>query len=88
MSYTIIHKCEWCGVEHNEYSRSITGHAGNNCDFKIGDLCGDCYGPLKRALMAGRAITDQRDILFNVWLASVLAAAALGAFICYVVRTL
>jgi len=87
MSYVITRTCEWCGKTHDEYDHEIICRSGHDDDVKLADLCGDCYGPLRRALSNQRDIALDEIITFNQWLVSVLIAACLGAFITAVIMT-
>jgi len=86
MSYKIIYTCEQCGKEHDGGSYEITGESRNNCDFKIKDLCHGCYRKISHALKCQQDLVTGIGITFNVWLGSVLVAAALGAYICYAMQ--
>lgn len=85
MSHTIIYKCDWCSKKHNSFSREIVCKSNSDTDFRLGDLCPDCYTKQMRALRNHRDIVAGNVITSNMWIGSVLIAAALGAFICYVI---
>jgi len=87
MSYIIVRKCEWCGKEHDEVKHEILTYSGSNCDLKLSDLCNGCYKKISRALKAQRDIIADKAITFtfNMWFGSLLAAAGLGALICFVI---
>lgn len=88
MSYTITYTCEWCGKEHTDGIQEIRGHRGSTDDFTLADLCDPCYKKVRRALKTQCAIHTGDAITFNQWLLSVVLAAAVGAFISFVIQTL
>lgn len=85
MSHTIIHKCDWCGKEHHCLSREIVCKSNSTVDFRLDDLCPDCYAKLVRALRNQRDIVTGNVITSGQWIGSVFAAAALGAFIAAII---
>ena len=87
MAHKIIHNCDWCGKEHHCLSREIACRSGNDIDLRLDDLCPGCYTKLLRALRNHRDIVAGNVITANMWIGSVILAAALGAFISYVITT-
>jgi len=87
MSSKITYTCEWCGKEHHGYSREIICKDGNDVYCRLDDLCSVCFKKIARALWNRREIVTKKAITSSQWIGSVLIAAALGVFICYVIST-